>query len=239
MHREHRATHNELHNSFSGTKLNWLRAAVLGANDGIVSTASVALGVAGATSDTKIILTASIAALAAGALSMAIGEYVSVSTQRDTEKALLQKEKKELKTNPVAELEELIVIYEKKGLTRTTAELVGRELTAYDALGGHAEVELRIDPHNLTNPWLAAYASGLAFLSGAIIPLLAILFSSSKFTIFSIVISVVVALIINGILSAKAGGAPKQRAIIRVVFGGLIAMAITYSIGKMFGLSGL
>ncbi len=231
--------HKESSQLTSPSSLNWLRAAVLGANDGIVSTASVALGVAGATSDTKIILTASIAALAAGALSMAIGEYVSVSTQRDTEKALLQKERKKLDAYPAAELEELISIYEKKGLSRMTAELVGRELTAHDALGGHAEAELRIDPHNLTNPWAAAYASGLAFLSGAIIPLLAILFSSHKFTVISIVVSVTIALVINGALSAKAGGAPKRKAIVRVLLGGLIAMAITYGIGTMFGLSGL
>ncbi len=239
MHREHIVNHKELHETFSGTKLNWLRAAVLGANDGIVSVASVAVGVAGATSDTKVILTASVAALAAGALSMAVGEYVSVSTQRDTEKALLQKEKKELENDPVAELEELIVIYQKKGLSRSTAELVGNELTVHDALGGHAEAELRIDPHNLTDPWYAAYASGLAFLTGAIIPLLAIVLVPPNFIILSISLSVVIALIITGALSARAGGAPKQKAIIRVVSGGLIAMAVTFGIGKLFGLTGL
>jgi VIT1/CCC1 family predicted Fe2+/Mn2+ transporter len=235
----HRLHHTELHGHMSGSKLNWLRAAVLGANDGIVSVASVIVGVAGATDETKVILTAGVAALVAGALSMAVGEYVSVSTQRDTEKALLQKEKHELEIHPEGELEELIAIYQNKGLSRETAELVGKELTDHDAYGTHAEVELGINPNNLTNPWYAAYASGLAFLCGAIIPILAIICTPSRYGTTSTFISVIVALIITGALSAKAGGARKRTAIIRVVLGGIVAMAITFLVGKIFGTVGV
>lgn len=231
--------HVELNDTMSGSKLNWLRAAVLGANDGIVSVSSVIVGVAGATADTKVILTAGIAALVAGALSMAVGEYVSVSTQRDTERALLEKERIELETLPEQELEELITIYQSKGLTRETAEVVGRELTAHDAFGAHAEAELGIDPNNLTDPWHAAYASGAAFISGAIIPILAIVLAPAKYDTVATFASVVVALVITGALSARAGGAHKTTAVIRVVFGGVIAMAITFGIGKIFGVVGL
>lgn len=231
--------HVELHKIISDSKLNWLRAAVLGANDGIVSVASVVVGVAGATNDSIVILTAGVAALVAGALSMAVGEYVSVSTQRDTEKALLQKEKMELRLSPASELEELIQIYQKKGLTRHTAELVGTELTKHDALGGHAEAELHIDRHNLVNPWYAANASGLAFLSGAVIPILAILIAPSQYATLATFASVIVALIITGALSAIAGGSRKRTAVIRVVFGGILAMVITFGIGKIFGVTGI
>lgn len=223
----------------TGSKLNWLRAAVLGANDGIVSISSVIVGVAGATQDTKVILTAGVASLVAGALSMAVGEYVSVSSQRDTERALLAKEKLELETVPDQELEELIVIYQKKGLSRPTAELVGRELTDYDAFGAHAEAELHIDPNNLTEPLHAAYASGLAFLCGAIIPILAIVLAPAKYDIPATFVSVVIALVITGGVSAKIGGAHKRTAIVRVVVGGIIAMLVTYGVGKLFGVVGL
>ncbi len=223
----------------TGTKLNWLRAAVLGANDGIVSTSSIIVGVAGATHDTKLILTAGVASLVAGALSMSVGEYVSVSTQRDTERALLAKERLELENVPEQELEELIVIYQKKGLSRPTAEIVGRELTDHDAFGAHAEAELRIDPNNLTQPWHAAYASGLAFFCGAIIPILTILISPTKYDIPATFVSVIVALVITGALSANVGGSHKKTAIVRVVIGGVIAMLVTYGVGKLFGVVGL
>ena len=231
--------HFESYGFMTGSKLNWLRAAVLGANDGIVSVASVLVGVAGATQDTKVILTAGIAALIAGALSMAVGEYVSVSTQRDAEKALLQKEEKELEIHPDLELEKLVSIYEKKGLSPSTAELVGKELTKYDSLLGHAEAELGIDPDNLTNPWYAAYASGLAFLVGAIIPIIAIVVTPTKYDIFVTFFSVITALVITGALSATAGGARKRTAVIRVVLGGIIAMVVTFGIGKLFGIVGM
>ena len=231
----HHITHLESHGFISHSKLNWLRAAVLGANDGIVSVAAVVVGVAGATEDTKVILTAGVAALVAGALSMAVGEYVSVSTQRDTEKALLEKEKHELEIHPESELEELVNIYQNKGLSRETAELVGRELTDHDAYGTHAEVELGINPNNLTNPWYAAYASGLAFLCGASIPIITIVLTPTSYELMATFASVIIALIITGVLSANAGGSQKRAAIVRVVLGGIVAMATTFLVGKLFG----
>ena len=235
----HKSKHLESHGFISGSKINWLRAAVLGANDGIVSVAAVVVGVAGATDDTKAILTAGVAALFAGALSMAVGEYVSVSTQRDTEKALLQKEMHELETSPEAELEELVTIYEKKGLSRKTAEVVAQELTDHDAFAAHVEAELGIDPNDLTNPWHAAYASGLSFLAGAIIPLVAIVLPPASVRIPVTFGAVIVALMITGSLSAYAGGAAKRKAVVRVVLGGVLAMVVTFGIGKIFGVSGI
>lgn len=231
--------HVEVSDGATNSKLNWLRAAVLGANDGIVSVASVIVGVAGASTDTRAIITAGVAALVAGALSMAVGEYVSVSTQRDTEKALLEKERIELETVPEQELEELTTIYQSKGLSRQTAEIVAGELTAHDAFMAHVEAELRIDPNDLTNPWHAAYASGLAFLCGAVIPLIAILVTPASFHVLATFISVIIALSITGALSAQAGGANKTIATIRVVLGGVIAMVITFGIGKLFGVVGI
>jgi VIT1/CCC1 family predicted Fe2+/Mn2+ transporter len=146
-----------------GQKLNWLRAAVLGANDGIVSTASLVVGVAGATSSVKVIVTAGVAGLVAGALSMGVGEYVSVSTQLDTEKALIEKERHELETNPEYEFEELVAIYKAKGLSDQTARTAAHELADHDEFAAHLDAELGIDPNNLANPWHAAYASALAF----------------------------------------------------------------------------
>lgn len=225
--------------SMRGSKLNWLRAAVLGANDGIVSTASIIFGVAGALNSKSFIVTAGVASLVAGALSMAVGEYISVSSQKDTEKALLKKERLELDTVPEEELVELALIYEKKGLSKATASIVAKELTLHDAFAAHVDAELGIDPNNLTNPLHAAYASGLAFISGAIIPVVAILVSPSSMYMPVTFISVVVALVITGTLSAHAGGANKTRAIIRVVLGGIFAMIVTFGIGKLFGVSGI
>jgi VIT1/CCC1 family predicted Fe2+/Mn2+ transporter len=231
--------HTESHDSMANSKLNWLRAAVLGANDGIVSVASVIVGVAGATSSSSAILTAGVASLVAGALSMAVGEYVSVSTQRDTEKALLLKERMELETMPQEELEELTVIYEKKGLSRPTAEVVAKELTAHDAFAAHVDAELGIDPNDLTSPFHAAYASGIAFCSGAIIPVIAVFLSSPAWRIPATFISVLAALMITGTLSAHAGGASKMTATIRVVLGGVFAMAVTFGVGTLFGVAGI
>ncbi len=232
-------THQQMDNNIKNSKLNWLRAAVLGANDGIVSVSSVIVGVAGASDSRTFILTAGFAALVAGALSMAVGEYVSVSTQRDTERALITKEQIELALYPDQELEELVVIYEKKGLSRATAEIVAKEFTNKDAFAAHLDAELGIDPHNLTDPFHAAYASGLAFLSGAIIPIIAIVVSPKSIQIPLTFASVIVALIFTGTLSAHAGGASKIKATIRVVVGGLMAMIITFGIGKLFGVSGI
>lgn len=232
-------THMELDNSFGSSKLNWLRAAVLGANDGIVSVAAVIVGVAGASSNRSYIITAGVAALVAGALSMAVGEYVSVSTQRDTEKALIAKEKYELENMPEAELEELVIIYQKKGLSRDTAQIVANELTQRDAFAAHLDAELGIDPNNLTDPWHAAYASGAAFFCGAIIPIIAILITPTKWHIAATFISVLIALVFTGTLSAHAGGANKTTATIRVVLGGALAMVVTFGIGKLFGVAGI
>ncbi len=232
-------THKEFHDPKSNEKLNWLRASVLGANDGIVSVSAVIVGVAGTTDTLRVILVAGIAATVAGALSMAVGEYVSVSTQRDTEKALLEKEKWELENVPDQELAELVSLYEKKGLSNPTAVLVAEELTKHDAFAAHVDAELGIDPNNLTNPWHAAYASALAFLCGAIIPIIAIWLMPSGFRVIGSFIAVLFALVITGTVSAYAGGANKLKATVRVVLGGMLAMLITFAIGKLFGVSGI
>ena len=221
------------------SKLGWLRASVLGANDGIVSIAALIVGVAGATNSVRDILTAGFAGLLAGALSMAAGEYVSVSTQRDTEQALLAKERYELEHEQAKELEELTRLYEDKGLSRATAEIVAKELTSKKVFEAHAEAELHIDPHNLANPWRAVGASAMSFVVGASIPLSAIVFAPSSFRIVVTFLSVAVALFITGALSAKVGGAGKKRAALRVAGGGLLAMGITYLIGIIFGVSGI
>ena len=171
-------------------RLNWLRAGVLGANDGIVSTAGIVMGVAGATSDRGTILVAGVAGLAAGALSMAAGEYVSVSTQKDSELALLEKERRELRDEPAEELEELAGLYVDKGLTEELALEVAKQLTEHDALGAHAEAELGIDPDDITSPWNAALASMLAFTVGALLPLLTITLVSRDLRIWVTVGSV-------------------------------------------------
>lgn len=217
------------------SKLNWLRAAVLGANDGIVSIAGLVLGVTGATESSAAIFTAGMAGIIAGAISMAAGEYVSVSSSRDTEKALLDKERYELKNFPEQELQELAAIYEKKGLSQQTAKTVAEELTALDPIAAHFDAELKIDPNDLTNPWHAAFASAASFVLGAAIPFTAILIPSDASRVPVTFIAVLGALVITGALSAKAGGANIPKAIVRVVSGGFLAMAVTYWIGKMFG----
>jgi VIT1/CCC1 family predicted Fe2+/Mn2+ transporter len=229
----------EAHISNHQSRLNWLRAAVLGADDGIVSVAGLVVGVAGATDTTKVILTAGLAGIIAGAISMAAGEYVSVSSQRDTEKALLEKEKYELEHYPKEELKELAAIYQKKGLTKKTAQVVAKELTRHDAMAAHSDAELNIDPENLTNPWHAAFASAASFSVGAIIPLLAIIIPPIAFRIQIAFVSVVIALALTGIISAKIGGANIIRATVRVVIGGVLAMVVTYTIGRIFHISGI
>lgn len=226
--------HDEPHGD-STTRLNWLRAAVLGANDGIVSTAGVIVGVAGATTARAPILTAGIAALVAGALSMGVGEYVSVSTQRDTERALLEKERLELVETPDEELRELTSIYAGKGLDADLAHQVAVQLTAHDALGAHAEVELQIDPDNLTSPWHAAGASALAFFVGALLPLLAVLISSPNWHVPVIGVAVILALVLTGVISARLGGTGPGRQVARNVIGGVLAMVVTYGIGSLVG----
>ena len=226
--------HEPHHRAFSG-RLNWLRAGVLGANDGIVSTAGLVIGVAAATTDRAAILTAGLAGLAAGAMSMAVGEYVSVSTQRDSERALIQKEIRELREMPEEELAELTSLYRAKGLSPDLAHRVAVELTEHDALAAHAETELGIDPENLTNPWHAAWASMVAFTVGAILPLLAIVLPGASVRVPVTVVAVVLALALTGWVSARLGDASARKATVRVVAGGLIAMAVTYAIGSLVG----
>ena len=227
--------HSEPHGDNISGRLNWLRAGVLGANDGIVSTAGIVIGVAGATTSRSIIVTAGIAGLAAGAMSMAVGEYVSVSTQKDSEKAVLTKERRELEETPDEELEELTEIYAAKGLSRELAKEVAEQLTAHDALGAHAEAELGIDPHNLTSPTHASVASFIAFTLGALLPLLAIAFPPTSWRVPVTVIAVVLALAGTGLLAARLGSAPVGRSLWRNVIGGLLAMAVTYGIGTLVG----
>ncbi len=216
-------------------RLNWLRAGVLGANDGIVSTAGVVVGVAGATTDRAAILIAGVAAMVAGALSMAAGEYVSVSTQRDSELALLDKERRELREDPADELAELAGLYVDKGLDEQLALQVARQLTAHDALGAHAEAELGIDPDDLTSPWNAALASMVAFTVGAVLPLLTITLVAESARVWVTVAAVAVALALTGFTSARLGYGPPGRAVLRNVVGGLLAMLITYLVGTLIG----
>jgi VIT1/CCC1 family predicted Fe2+/Mn2+ transporter len=216
-------------------KLNWLRAAVLGANDGIVSVAALVVGVAAATTNIGAILVAGVASVAAGAISMGLGEYVSVSSQRDTEHALIAKERNELATMPEQELAELAEIYRGKGLSADTAERVAVELTAHDALAAHLEAELHISQEDVVNPWHAAWASAAAFLVGAILPMLAILLPPPEWRIVTTFVAVIVALAITGWLSAWIGGAPRVRAVTRVVVGGALALAVTWIIGALLG----
>lgn len=230
-------THDEPHDEVTGDRMNWLRAGVLGANDGIVSTASLVVGVAGATTDRAQILVAGLAGLFAGAMSMASGEYVSVSSQRDAERALLAKERRELREMPEEELEELADIYEEKGLDPDTAQEVAKQLTAHDALAAHAEAELGIDPEELTNPWGAAIASFIAFTIGALLPLAAIILSPTSLRVPVTVVAAVVTLALTGFISARLSGAPRPRAVVRNVVGGLIAMGVTYAIGSLVGQS--
>jgi VIT1/CCC1 family predicted Fe2+/Mn2+ transporter len=219
--------------------LNWLRAGVLGANDGIVSVAAIVVGVAGATSDNAPILAAGLAGLVGGAISMALGEYVSVSSQRDTQRALIVKERRALVAEPEAELAELAKLYEARGLSAGTARKVAAELTERDALGAHLEAKLHIDEGDVASPWHAALASALSFTVGGILPLLAILLIGVTIRIPVTFAVVLVALAITGALGARIGESPIARATIRVVVGGAIALAATYIIGHLLGASGL
>ncbi|MEV7129588.1 VIT family protein [Streptomyces sp. NPDC093260] len=232
-------THDEPHGGALGSRLNWLRAAVLGANDGIVSTAGLVVGVAGATDSRSALLTAGLAGLLAGSMSMAAGEYVSVSTQRDAETAALAEERRELRDQPEAELRELAGLLERRGLSPEVARDAARQLTERDALRAHASVELGIDPDRLTNPWHAAGASFLAFTVGALLPLLAIVLPPAGLRLVITVLSVLAALVLTGFSSARLGAAPPGRAVTRNVAGGALAMAVTYAAGALLGATGV
>lgn len=225
----------EPHAAGLNNRLNWLRAGVLGANDGIVSTAGIVVGVAAATVDRGPIFTAGIAGLAAGAVSMALGEYVSVSTQRDTETALLAREKWELTHQPEEELAELADLYEAKGMTTETAERAATEMTEKDAFAAHAEAELGIDPDDLSNPWHAAFSSAVSFTLGALLPLIAILLPPPTWRIPVAVVAVLIALALTGALGAYLGKSSPWRPTLRMLIGGAVAMVVTYGIGSLVG----
>jgi vacuolar iron transporter family protein len=230
------ATHAERHR---GGRAGWLRAAVLGANDGIVSTASLLVGVAAANSSRGAVITAGFAALVAGAMSMAVGEYVSVSSQRDTERADLAKETRELATDPEGELAELTGIYVNRGLSRATAATVAAELTAHDALGAHTRDELGLTETLRARPLQAATYSAISFLAGAILPLVAVLVAPSGARIAAVSVTALICLAGSGALGAVLGGATVWRGALRVTIGGGLAMAATALIGLAVGATGL
>lgn len=223
------------HAKVSNARLNSLRAAVLGANDGIVSVSSIILGVVGAGVARSGIFAAGLAGLAAGALSMAVGEYVSVSSQRDTEQAYITEEKWHLEQHPQEEFDDLTATFEAKGLSKETARQVARELTEHDAIKAHLDAELHLDEEDLSSPTAAALASLSAFAVGGVVPLFAVIFAAQQYRVITVVAAVIAALIVTGYLSAAVGHAPKPRAIIRVALGGAAAMLITFAIGHLFG----
>ena len=215
----------------------WLRAAVLGANDGIISTASIAIGVAAASSTREPVILATLAGLVAGALSMAAGEYVSVSSQTDVEKADIEREKIELEETPELELQRLAEIYEKRGLKKETALTVAKELTTHDALGAHIRDELGINEISQAKPIQAAFASGASFTIGGILPFLVTLFMPIKSMEYYLYGFAILFLIILGALAAKTGGSNIGKAIIRITFWGTVAMGLTALVGYLFGIN--
>lgn len=225
----------EPHANSSSSRLNSLRAAVLGANDGIVSVAGIVVGVAGASASRGPIFTAGLAGLVAGAVSMALGEYVSVSSQRDVEAALLAKEVRELAETPDEELAELAALYEAKGVSAPTARAVAAELTAHDALRAHLDVELHLDPDDFVNPVHAAAASSASFTIGAFLPLIAILLPPNAWRVPVTFVAVLLALGLTGAASARIGGSDARRAVLRVLIGGAVGLAFTYGVGYLFG----
>ena len=216
---------------------NWLRAAVLGANDGIISVSSLAIGVATASSTTEPIVLATVAALVAGALSMAAGEYVSVSSQTDIETADIEREKQELKEMPEEELNILAQIYEQRGLKKETAMQVALELTEHDVLGAHVRDELGINEISQANPIQAALASGSSFVAGGVLPLLVVLFAPVQGMEYWLYGFTILSLIILGALAAKTGGSSIAKAILRVTVWGTIAMGLSAFVGYLFGVN--
>jgi len=219
------------------TRSGWLRAAVLGANDGVVSVSSLIIGVAAADPNPSTVVIAGIAGLSAGAMSMAAGEYVSVSSQSDTERADIARETKALQELPDAELAELAAIYREKGLSEKTALVVAKELTAHDALGTHVRDELGLSEVHAANPLQAAFTSGVTFSVAAAIPLLAAIAAPAGLIMPLVLVVTVITLAALGALGAKAGAAPVLRATMRVVMWGLFAMAVTAGVGWFFGVS--
>ena len=216
-------------------KLNWLRAAVLGANDGIVSTAGLVMGVAGATAESKTLLIAGLAGLVAGAFSMAGGEYVSVSSQRDTEAASLAEQQLRIHADPAGQLAELTKHFEVRGVESELAGQVARQLSEHDALGALAEANLGIRADELTSPWAAGIASFVSFILGAIIPLLLMVLSPSEFRVFATLFGTLFALALTGFTSATLGGGPKSRPMLRNMLVGVLGMSVTYWVGTLIG----
>ena len=216
-------------------RLNWLRAGVLGANDGIVSVAAVVIGVAGAGAGSRALETAGLAALVGGAFSMALGEYVSVSSQRDAQTTLIAKERLELATEPEAELEELAGLYEDRGLTPETARQVAVELTAHDALGAHLAAELNLAEDDVVSAGHAAFASAVSFLVGGLVPFLAVLLLPASARVPGTFVAVLVALALTGYLSARVNDTPRLRPVLRLVVGGGVALGATFAIGAGVG----
>lgn len=227
--------HSRHHEGHAINKVGWLRAAVLGANDGILSTASLIVGVASAASSAREVLVAGVAGLVAGSLSMAAGEYVSVSSQADLEKADINRERRELHEDPEGELRELTGIYVKRGLERGLAAEVARQLTAHDALGAHARDELGLSKSTQARPMQAAVASAASFASGAILPLIIASLVPVKRVPIAVVIVSVALLAVLGALGARTGRAPVTRAVLRVVLLGVAAMLLTIAVGRLFG----
>lgn len=220
-------------------RLNWLRAGVLGANDGIVSVAAVVVGVAGASTGSGPIVAAGMAALVGGAISMALGEYVSVSSQSDSQKALIELKRRELEQDPEEGLAELADIYQGKGLSPETAARVARELTARDPLSAHLAADLNLAEADVVSAWHAALASAISFTLGAILPMLAILLPPAGIRVPVTFAVVLLALGITGWIGAAIGGGSRVKAAARVVIGGALALAATFAIGSMLGTSGL
>jgi len=220
--------------SFS-QRLNWLRAGVLGANDGIVSTAGLVFGVAGATTDSVALLIAGLAGMVAGALSMAGGEYVSVSSQRDTERAAIRQQQAELHADPAGKLRQLAAHYAERGLSPELSLQVAGELSEHAALDAHAQVFLNLDAGEHVSPWAAARASLIAFVAGSVIPLVAIVFTPLGVRLPLTVAAVLAALVVTGVVSARLGGANPRRAVIRNVVVGSLAMGLTYAVGYFVG----
>lgn len=227
--------HGERHKA---ERIGWLRAAVLGANDGIVSTASLVLGVASAQASPRATLVAGVAGLVAGAMSMAAGEYVSVSSQADTERADLDRERRELATAPEAELAELRDIYVARGVSPDVALQVAQQLMAHDALGAHSRDELGFSATSAANPLQAALASAATFAAGAFLPLAVVILTPARYLVPTVGIGALSCLALLGGIAARAGGAPVGRGVARVAFWGALAMAATAAAGRLFGAAG-
>jgi VIT1/CCC1 family predicted Fe2+/Mn2+ transporter len=224
--------HHERHNSH---RIGWLRAAVLGANDGTISVASLAVGIAASGADRPAILLSAVAATAAGAMSMAAGEYVSVQSQADTEQADLARERAELVNDPAGELEELTEIYLERGLEHSLARQVAEQLTLHDALAAHARDELGLSDTHRARPIQAALASAFCFMAGALVPLLAVLLTPADRIAMGTTLTALLALVGLGAAAASAGGAPLRQGALRMLFWGALAMGMTALVGRLFG----